>query len=291
MKKIGWIGTWVMGNPMVSHLIKAGYEVTVWNRTQSKTDNLIKQGATLCETIKELSEESDIIFTIIWDPQNVRETYFWENWIIDNAKQGSILVDMTTTEPALAKEIYELSSNKWISSLDAPVSGGDTGAINGTLSIMVWGDRECFDTVLPLFELLWASITHIAVAWTGQSTKMANQVWIAWNMVALCESLLYAERAGLNIEKTISVLQAWWANNWGYQNLAQRIVNNDFNSYFFVKHFVKDMRIALDECRKMNLTLPGLSLVHDLYSVMLAHDEWDLGLHALINSLKRMNNI
>ena len=291
MKKIWWIGTGVMGNPMVGHLIHAGHEVYVWNRTKSKTDNLIKEWATYCSSVSELSQKADIIFTIIWDPQNVRDTYFWEEGIIENAAEWSILVDMTTTEPSLAREIFELSAQKWISSLDAPVSWGDVGAKNGTLSIMVWGTQDAFDAVLPLFDLLWASVTHIGEAGTGQSTKMANQVAIAGNMIALCESLLYAERSGLDLETTIEVFKAGWANNWGMHNLAPRIVNNDFDTYFFVKHFVKDMRIALEECKKMNLTLPGLSMVHDLYSYMLSYNEGDLWLQALYLSLKRMNNI
>lgn len=291
MKKIWWIGTGVMGNPMVGHLIHAGHEVYVWNRTKSKTENLVEQWATYCSSVSELSQKADIIFTIIWDPQNVRDTYFWNQGIIENATEWSILVDMTTTEPSLAREIFELSAQKWISSLDAPVSGGDVWAKNGTLSIMVGGTQDTFDTVLPLFDLLWASVTHIGEAGTGQSTKMANQVAIAGNMIALCESLLYAERSGLDLETTIEVFKAGGANNWGMHNLAPRIVNGDFDTYFFVKHFVKDMRIALEECKKMNLTLPGLSMVHDLYSYMLSYNEWNLWLQALYLSLKRMNNI
>lgn len=280
-----------MWNPMAWHILHAGHTLYVWNRTKSKTDNLVSEGAIYCDSIAEVAGNADIIFTIIGDPKNVEDTYFGEQWIIENAKEGSILVDMTTTKPSLAGDIYKVASKKGIATLDAPVSGGDVGAKNATLSIMVGGEEDVYEKMLPIFDLLGASVSLMGNAWAGQSTKMANQVAIAGNMVALCESLLYAEKSGLDLEKCIEVFKAWGANNWGMQNLSGRILDKEFDTYFFVKHFVKDMRIALDECRKMNLVLPGLSLVHDLYSQMLTFDEGDLWLQALIVSLKRMNNM
>lgn len=280
-----------MGNAMVQHLIKVGYPVNVYNRTQSKTDNLIALWAKYIDNIAELSTNSDIIISIIWDPKNVEETYFGENGIIENAKQGSILVDMTTTRPSLAKKIYETAKNKWLSSLDAPVSGWDTWAINGTLSIMVWWDMDTFTSLSAIFGYMGKSITYIWGAWKWQDTKMANQIAIAWNTIGMTESLLYAEKAWLNLETTIDVLNAGWAMSWGYINLAPRILEKDFETYFFIKHFVKDMWIALDECKTMDIKLPGLELVADLYSRMVEYWEWDLWMQSLILELKRMNNI
>ena len=291
MKTIWWIGTGVMGNAMVQHLIKAGYPVNVYNRTRSKTDNLVELWATYIDSIAELSANSDIIISIIWDPKNVEETYFGPDGIIENAKQGSILVDMTTTKPSLAKKIYESAKVKWISALDAPVSGWDTWAINGTLSIMVGWDMNVFTSLSQIFWLMGKSITYIGSAGKGQDTKMANQIAIAGNTIGMTESLLYAEKAWLDLPTTIDVLNAGWAMSWGYLNLAPRILEKDFDTYFFIKHFVKDMGIALDECKTMWITLPGLNLVNDLYTNMMNHWEGNLGMQSLIIELKRMNNM
>jgi len=280
-----------MWNSMVQHLIKAWYSVSVYNRTQSKTDNLVELGAVYIDNIAELSKKSDIIISIIWDPKNVEDTYLWTNWIIENAKEGSILIDMTTTKPSLSKIIFKAAEEKWIDCLDAPVSWWDTGAIDGTLSIMVWWKEDIFKTISPIFELMGKSITYIWGAGKGQETKMANQIAIAWNTIWMTESLLYAEKSGLDLQTTIEVLCAGWACSWWYINLAPRIIKKDFETYFFIKHFVKDMWIALEECKSMGITLPGLQLVDTLYKNMMNHNEWDLGMQSLIIELKRMNNI
>jgi len=280
-----------MGNAMVQHLIKAGYKVNVYNRTKSKTDNLVEHGAEYIDSIAELSASSDIVISIIWDPKNVEDTYFWLDWVIENAKEGSIIVDMTTTKPSLSVKIFEAAKERWISALDAPVSWWDTGAIRGTLSIMIWGEEEIFNEVLPLFNLMGKSVTYIWAAGTGQSTKMANQIAIAGNTIGMTESLLYAEKAGLDLEVTMKILCAGWAQSWGYTNLAPRILEWDFSTYFFIKHFVKDMQIALDECENMDIKLPWLELAKSLYDNMMKHGEWDLWMQSLIIELKRMNDI
>lgn len=287
MKKVGWIGTGVMGNAMVQHIIKAGYEVHVWNRTQSKTKNLASLWAIIEDSVADVVQKSDIIFTIIWNPQNVRDTYFWGGGIIENISDDKIIVDMTTTEPKLAKEIYASHSQ----SLDAPVSGGDVGAINGTLSIMVGWDSPVFEEILPLFELMWGSITHTGDAGSWQHTKMANQIGIAGNTIAICEAMVYAEKAGLDIHKTIEVVSNGAAGSWGWKNLAPRITAWELDTCFFVKHFVKDLKIALDEAREMKLSLPGLALVHQLYMSLVAYDEEDLWTQALITVIKKINNM
>lgn len=291
MKKIWWIGTGVMGHAMVQHIMNAWYEVYVYNRTKSKTDNLVDLWAQYCESIWDLAQKSDIIFTIIWDPKSVEETYFWEDWVLKNAKSGSILIDMTTTTPSLSKKIFDAAQIEWCSSLDAPVSWGDTWAINGTLSIMVGGEKKVYNETKILFDLMWKSVTYIWSAGKWQDTKMANQIAIAGNTIWMTESLLYAEKAGLDLETTIGVLCAWWACSWWYINLAPRIIRKDFETYFFIKHFVKDMWIAIEECKYMNINLPWLNLVNDLYKNMVKYWEWDLWMQSLIIELKRLNNI
>lgn len=291
MKKIWWIGTGVMWHAMVQHIIKADYQVNVYNRTKSKTDDLVSLWAKYIDNIAELTKESDIIISIIWDPKNVENTYMWSKWILENIKQGSIIIDMTTTKPSLASEIYTLAKQKWVSSLDAPVSGWDVWAINGALSIMVGGDKDTYDEILALFELMGKTIVYCWEAGAGQHTKMANQIGIAWNTIALCESLVYAEKSWLDLEKTIKVVSGWAAGNWGWNNLAPRIISWELDTCFFVKHFVKDMKIALEECKKMNITLPGLTLADELYNNLIEHGEENLGTHSLIKVIKRMNNI
>lgn len=279
-----------MWNAMIQHIINAGYEVNVYNRTKSKTDNLIKMWACYRESIAELSQESDIIISIIWDPKSVEETYFWPNWVLKNIKQGSIVIDMTTTKPSLAKKIYQKAQMLWCESLDAPVSGWDIGAINATLSIMVWWTKEAYNEALSLFQLMGKSINHVWGSWAGQDMKMANQIGIAWNTIWMVESLFYAEKVGLNLETTVEVLCAWGASSWWYQNLASRILKGDFESYFYIKHFVKDMWIALEECNAMNISLPWLDLVKSLYDSMMEKWEGDLWMQSLIKEIKRINN-
>lgn len=291
MQKIGWIGTWVMWNAMVQHLITDWYEVSVYNRTKSKTDNLVELWARHIDTIPELSANCDIIISIIWDPKNVEDTYFWDDWILNNAKQGSILIDMTTTKPSLAIRIYEQAKEKCISSIDAPVSGWDVWAQSWTLSIMAWWDVDTFTSVSKIFSLMWKTITYTWEAWSGQHTKMANQISIAGNTIALCESLVYAEKSGLDLQKTIEVVSGWAAWNWWWNNLAPRILRWELDTCFFVKHFVKDMKIALEECKRMDIELPWLKLASELYDNLMQQWEWDLGTQALIKVIKRMNNI
>lgn len=291
MKKIGWIGTGTMGHAMVVHIINAGYEVYVWNRTKSKTDDLVVKWAIYCENIWELTNNSDIVFSIIGDPKNVEQVYFWEDGILKNISSGNILVDMTTTKPSLAEKIYEAGKEKWVSSLDAPVSWGEIWAVNGTLSIMAWGEKDIFEKIYPFFELMGK--TTVYCGWPGawQRTKMANQISIGLNTIAVCESLIYAEKSGLDIEKTIAVISGWAAGSWAWNNLAPKIKDGELHTNFFIRHFVKDMRILLEECQNMNITLPGIALVHQLYTAMIAHEDEDLGTQALVKILRKMNNM
>ncbi|WP_372652762.1 NAD(P)-dependent oxidoreductase, partial [Draconibacterium sp.] len=248
---IGWIGTGVMGISMLGHLNKVGYECTTYTRTKSKADALLANGVKWADSPAEVAAVSDVIFTIVGFPKDVREVYFGENGILAKAKPGAVLVDMTTTEPSLAVEIYEAAKAKGIQSVDAPVSGGDVGAKNGTLSIMAGGDKEAFDKVYPLFEIMGKQIVYQGEAGSGQHTKMCNQITIAGTMIGVCEALLYGHKAGLDLPTMLSSISGGAAGCWTLDNLAPRIVNRNFDPGFFVEHFIKDMGIALKEAEAM----------------------------------------
>ena len=289
--RIGWIGTGVMGISMVAHLMDNGYKATVYNRTKSKAQPAIDKGATWADSPGEVAANSDVIFTIVGFPQDVDEVYFGENGIFSAAKSGSILIDMTTTQPSLAKRIYESGVGDNIKSIDAPVSGGDVGAKNGTLSIMVGGDKEDVDAIMPLFEIMGKNIVYEGPAGAGQHTKMCNQITIAGTMIGVCESLLYGHKAGLDLNVMLEAISGGAAGCWTLNNLAPRIVNRNFDPGFYVEHFVKDMEIALDEARKMNLALPGLALVHQLYKAVEGQGHGRKGTHALTLALERISGV
>jgi 3-hydroxyisobutyrate dehydrogenase len=291
MKTIWWIGTWVMGQWMVNNLLKAGYNVNVFNRTISKTKVLVDAWAILCNSIAELTKKSDIIVTIIWMPKDIEQVYFEKWWILENIREWQYVVDMTTTSPTLSIKIYNEFKKKNISTLDAPVSGWDIWAKSGNLAIMIWGDEKTYNKIYPIFDILGANIVYEWKAWSGQHTKMANQISIAGNTIALCESLIYAEKVWLNLEKVSKIIASWAGWSWWWTNLSPRILKWELDTCFFVKHFVKDMWIVLEESRKMNLSLPWLSLVNQLYISLLA--EWweNLWTQALIKVLKKLNNM
>ena len=289
--RIGWIGTGVMGNSMCGHLIKAGHTAHIFNRTRSKTDELAAMGAVVCDTPAEVARNSDIIFTIVGFPKDVEEVYIGENGILSSAVPGSIVVDMTTSEPSLAKTIHEAAAAKGIAALDAPVSGGDIGAQNGTLAIMVGGEQETYSTVLPLFECMGQNIRLMGASGAGQHTKMSNQILIAGTMIGTVESLLYAHKAGLDLDAIIDVIGSGAAGSWSINNLGRRIAKDDYDPGFFIKHFVKDMGIALAEARAMNLSLPGLALAQQFYIAAQAQGLENMGTQGLYKVLAALNNI
>lgn len=289
MQKIGFIGLGVMGSAMAKNILSAWYELRVYNRTPEKAKKLVELWALQVQNIQELVSMSDVIITIIWDPKSVEEMYFWDIWIFSNDVSWKILIDMTTTKPDLANKIYLTAKNNWAQSLDAPVSWGDVGAKNATLSIMVWGEEKVFIDMRYVFEILWKTILYCGEAGMWQHIKMANQISIAGNTIALCESLLYAEKVWLDIQKTIEIISGWAAGSWGWNNLAPRIAQNELDTCFFIKHFLKDLRIILDECRAMNLYLPWLSLVEGLYTMAVKKWYENLGTQALIVVLREMN--
>lgn len=289
--RIGWIGTGVMGATMVSHLHAAGYNCTVYNRTKQKASALLRKGIEWAESPSEVAANSEVIFTIVGFPKDVREVYFGKNGIINSSINGSVLIDMTTTEPSLSVEIYDAAKTKGIHAIDAPVSGGDVGAKNATLSIMVGGDESPVDDIMPLLKLMGKNIVYQGAAGSGQHTKMCNQITIAGTMVGVCESLLYGYKAGLDLQTMLSSIGGGAAACWTLDNLAPRIINRDFNPGFFVDHFIKDMGIALKESEAMGLSLPGLALAKQLYIAVKAQGHGSLGTHALTLALEKMSGL
>ena len=288
---IGWIGTGVMGRSMLLKLQEAGYPAVVYTRTPSKAEANLAKGAQWKSSPAEVAEVADIIFTIVGFPQDVREVYFGEKGILQAVKAGSILVDMTTTEPSLAQAIFESAKKKGVSSIDAPVSGGDVGAQKGTLSIMVGGETDAVQTVMPLFQLMGKNIVHQGPAGAGQHTKMCNQITIAGTMIGVCECLLYAYKAGLDLPTMLQSISGGAAACWTLDNLAPRVVKRNFDPGFYVEHFIKDMGIALDEANRMGLSMPGLSLVKQLYEAVQAQGHGKLGTQALMLGLERMSGM
>ena len=288
---IGWIGTGVMGRSMCRHLMEKGFGMTVYNRSRDKAESLINDGAKWVSSPSEVAKASDVVFTMLGFPKDVEEVYMGKDGIFSGVNKGSLIVDMTTTSPSLAKRIYAIAKEKGADAVDAPVSGGDVGARSGNLSIMVGGDPEVVENVKPLMEAMGKKIVHQGPAGSGQHTKMCNQIVIAGTMIGVCESLIYGYKAGLDMKTMLSSISGGAAACWSLDNYAPRILNRDFNPGFFVEHFIKDMGIALDEAKRMKLVLPGLALANQLYMSVLAHGGGKSGTQALMLALERMSNI
>jgi 3-hydroxyisobutyrate dehydrogenase len=274
---------------MCGHLLEAGHEVKVYTRTKSSADGVVAAGATWCDTAGEVAEGSDFVFSIVGYPSDVRAVYMGEGGLIERAAPGAVLVDMTTSEPALAEEIHEAAAARGVHALDAPVSGGDLGARNAALAIMVGGEQEPFDRTLPLFEKMGKNIRLMGGPGAGQHTKMSNQILIAGTMIGVVESLLYAVRAGLDMDAVIDVIGSGAAGSWSINNLGRRIAKEDFDPGFYIKHFVKDMGIALAESRRMGIALPGLALVEQFYVAAMAQGLENMGTQALYIALRNLN--
>jgi 3-hydroxyisobutyrate dehydrogenase len=289
--RIGWIGTGVMGRWMCQHCFEKGFKATVYNRSRDKAQPLLDLGATFAATPKAVAEQSDIVFAIVGFPKDVREVFLGPQGALAGSKPGTILVDMTTSEPSLAVEIYEACKAKGVHALDAPVSGGDVGAKNAALSIMIGGDKEVVDAVAPAFEAMGKTILHQGGPGAGQHTKMVNQILIAANMIAVCEGLLYGYKAGLNLETVFKSVSVGAAGSKALEVLGPRIMARNFEPGFFVEHFIKDMGIALAEAERMNLCLPGLALAKQLYEAVRAQGYGRKGTHALMLALEHLSNV
>ncbi len=278
---IGFVGIGVMGRSMAGHLLAAGHTVHVFNRTKSKADALLEKGAIWQESPGDVAANVDVVITIVGFPEDVEAVYLGEGGILDRAKSGATVIDMTTSSPDLAVRIHEAAKAKGIASIDAPVSGGDIGAREARLSIMVGGDSEAFEQVKPIFEIMGKNIVLQGGAGAGQHTKMCNQVAIASGMVSICEALAYAKKSGLDPETVLKSIESGAAGSWSLSNLAPRVLKDDFAPGFFVKHFLKDMRIAIESAEKMQLDLPGLALAKGLYDKLAAEGGEDDGTQAL----------
>lgn len=289
--RIGWIGTGVMGSSMCGHLINAGYSATVHSRTRKKAETLLEKGATWADSPAEVARNSDVIFSIVGFPSDVREVLLGENGALSGVRAGGVLVDMTTSQPSLAVEIYDAAKAKGVHSVDAPVSGGDIGARNAALSIMIGGDEETVTALNPLWEAMGKTIVYQGKPGAGQHTKMVNQVLIATGMIGVCEALLYGYKSGLDLPTVLKSVSSGAAGSWSLSNLGPRIIDNNFDPGFFVEHFIKDMGIALEESRRMGLSMPGLSLAQQLYLAVKAQGFGRNGTHALMLALSQMSGV
>jgi 3-hydroxyisobutyrate dehydrogenase len=287
--RVGWIGTGVMGLSMCRHIMDRGYSTIVFNRSRDKALPLIDKGAAWAGSPRETADKSDIVFTMVGFPEDVREVYFGNEGILEGVRPGVVIVDMTTTEPGLAEKIYKVAKPRGAFAVDAPVSGGDVGARNAALSIMTGGDREVLLAIHSLLETMGKNIVYQGPAGSGQHAKMCNQIVIAGTMIGVCESLIYGFKAGLDLPTMLSSIQGGAARCWALDNLAPRILRRDFDPGFFVDHFIKDMGIALKESARMGLCLPGLALVHQLYLAVKAQGHGKDGTQALVLALELMS--
>ncbi|MEZ6056202.1 MAG: NAD(P)-dependent oxidoreductase [Planctomycetaceae bacterium] len=289
--RIGWIGTGVMGQSMCGHLLAKGFSATVYTRSPEKAQGLISKGAVWAASPKEVAEQSDVIFGIVGFPADVREVFLGPQGALAGSKPGNILVDMTTSEPSLAVEIATAAAERGVFAVDAPVSGGDIGAKEARLSIMIGGDAEVVQALNPCWEAMGKTIVHQGPAGAGQHTKMVNQVLISTMMIGVCEALLYGYKAGLNLETVMQSVSTGAAGSWSLSNLGPRIMVNNFDPGFFVEHFVKDMGIALAESRRMGLSMPGLAMAEQLYQSVKAKGWGRNGTHALMLALADLSGI
>lgn len=282
MKTIGFIGVGVMGKSMVRNLMKNGFEVSIYARTKAKVTDILAEGALWCDSIAQCAQGKDAVITIVGYPKDVEEVYFGQGGILENASDGCVLIDMTTTSPQLSVKIEQAAKEKGLKALDAPVSGGDVGAKNGTLSIMVGGEKETYTQCLPIFQAMGTNIIYEGKAGAGQHTKMANQIALGGAIAGVCEALTYAKKVGLDLQTMLDSISKGAAGSWQMSNMAPRMLKGDFDPGFFVKHYIKDMNIALEEASHVDLTMPVLNEVHDMYQALDDQGMGDLGTQALI---------
>lgn len=289
MENIGFIGLGIMGKPMCLNLIKSGYPVTVYNRTASKLDEIVHAGAEASDSPSKVAERSDIIITIVTDSPDVEEVILGKEGVIHGAKTGSVVIDMSTISPSVTRTIAKKLNEKGVEMLDAPVSGGDTGANAGTLAIMVGGKKDIFERCLPVFEVLGKSITHVGDHGMGQTVKLCNQILVSVTNMAVCEALLFAKKSGVDPAVMIEATKNGAAGSWQLSNLAPKMVARDFAPGFMIDLQQKDLRLALESAREMHLPVPALSLVHQLFTGCQSVGEGSEGTQALIKSLERLS--
>lgn len=282
MKKIGFIGTGVMGKSMIRNLQKEGYELYIYNRTKEKAAELIEEGAIWCDSPGECAKNRDVIITIVGYPKDVEEVYFGEGGILANAGEGTYLIDMTTTSPKLSQKIYEVGKKKGLHVLDAPVSGGDVGAKKGTLAIMVGGEEKDFEACQDVLAAMGTSIIYEGPAGSGQHVKMANQIAIAGTVSGVCEAIAYTKAMGVDVDKMIETIKGGAAGSWQLSNLGPKMASGDYAPGFYIKHIIKDMRIADEEAEEKNLVLPVLLKVCEMYQELEKQGKGENGTQGLI---------
>lgn len=291
MTQIGWIGTGLMGSAMCGHLLDAGHQVWVSTRSRDRAAPLEERGATWCGSPSAVAANSEVVFTMVGTPDDVRRVYLGSAGLLTSKFRADVMVDLTTSEPPLASELSALGAERGVGVLDAPVSGGDIGAREGSLTVMVGGDEAILERVRPLFDAFSRSVVHQGPAGSGQRTKAVNQVVIASGMIGICEGLVYAVSGGLDPELVIQSVAVGAAGSWSFENYAPRMLSDDLAPGFAVRHFVKDLSIALDEARRMNLCLPGTALAQQLYSALMARGEEELGIHALVTVIAELSGV
>lgn len=289
--RIGWIGTGVMGSSMCGHLLAAGFEATVFNRSRDKAEGLLEKGARWAHSPCDVAKVSDVVFSIVGFPSDVRAVILGEQGALAGSRPGTILVDMTTSEPSLAVEIAQRAAEKNVASIDAPVSGGDVGAREARLSIMIGGDKQVVDALAPCWQAMGKTIVHQGGPGAGQHTKMVNQVLVAASMIGVCEALLYGYRAGLSLNAVLESVGSGAAGSWSLSHLGPRIIAGNFAPGFLVDHFIKDMGIALAEAKRMKIMLPGLALAHQLYIALAAQGHGRDGTHSLELALASISGV
>lgn len=283
MEKIAFIGTGVMGKSMAGHLLKAGYELTVYNRTKAKADELVRQGAKWADSPAEAASEADVVISIVGYPADVEETYLGEKGVLTTLKKGGVIIDMTTSSPILWQKIAKAAAEKGIDAIDAPVTGGDLGAKNATLAILCGGEQKVFDRIKPILEVMGKNIALFGAAGAGQYTKLVNQIAVAATMLSITESLIFAEKAGLDTKLVYDTIGGGAASSWSMVNLLPRVLGGDEAPGFMVKHMVKDLRLSLEAAHEMKLELPGLALAEKLYAELEAKGYADKGTQTLIS--------
>ena len=284
--KIGFIGVGVMGNGMVKNLLKHGFAVNAYTRTRAKALEALDAGAAWCGSVADCVRNADAVISMVGFPPDVEEVYFGAAGILENARPGTLVIDMTTTSPRLAQRIYTEAADKGLPALDAPVSGGDTGARAGTLTVMAGGDREAFERAVPIFEAMASSIRYMGPAGSGQHTKMANQIAIAGTLAGVCEAIAYARVVGLDVDEAIATLCGGAANSWQLANNGPKSAHGDFAPGFFIKHFIKDMTLADGEARTRDLPMPVLEKVLAMFRALEAQGHGEEGTQALIRAYR-----
>jgi 3-hydroxyisobutyrate dehydrogenase len=289
--RIGFAGLGIMGLPMARNLLKAGFSITVFNRTRSKAEELAAEGAKLAETPAELARESDIVITIVTNSPDVEQVVLGNNGVIDGAQPGALLIDMSTISPEVTRSIGDRLAERNVSMLDAPVSGGERGAIEGTLSIMVGGAGDDFERCRPVFEAMGKKLVHCGPLGAGQTVKLCNQIVVGLNNLAMSECLVFAAAAGVSVDRMLEAVSAGAAGSWALSNLAPKLLKRDFSPGFKVGLQQKDLRLALDAADRMHLSLPGLALTHQLYASLERRGLGDEGNQALVRALEYLSDV